>query len=336
MDLFFLNSKQQTQMKKILFFLMVLSARFSFAQNDIVDDILNEQKPKREYVAYTFKSTRIINGHSIEMVKKNAIDVRISHRFGDIAVKGVSGHTLGGIDNASDILISVEYGILDDLSIGVGRTKGGSANVGAKELYNGYIKYRALKQTTDFKYPMSITFVANAVISSQKFDPFVSTQLMTKEPIAHRASYMLQGLFACKATPWLSLQLSPTFIWRNYVPYNDVNGMFFLGFSGRAKVAKRTAIIFEYFTALGTMGNRQYGGFVRGKKGLGYYPNLHVGVEFETGGHVFAVNLTNSEGLIENDFLPYNTKTWSAGQIRLGFTISRIFQLGKGSKKAKK
>ena len=88
--------------------MMVLSARFSFAQNDIVDDILNEQKPKREYVAYTFKSTRIINGHSIEMVKKNAIDVRISHRFGDIAVKGVSGHTLGGIDNASDILISVE------------------------------------------------------------------------------------------------------------------------------------------------------------------------------------------------------------------------------------
>ncbi len=151
--------------------MMVLSARFSFAQNDIVDDILNEQKPKREYVAYTFKSTRIINGHSIEMVKKNAIDVRISHRFGDIAVKGVSGHTLGGIDNASDILISVEYGILDDLSIGVGRTKGGTANVGAKELYNGYIKYRALKQTTDFKYPMSITFVANAVISSQEIRP---------------------------------------------------------------------------------------------------------------------------------------------------------------------
>ncbi len=66
------------------------------------------------------------------MVKKNAIDVRISHRFGDIAVKGVSGHTLGGIDNASDILISVEYGILDDLSIGVGRTKGASSMLARK------------------------------------------------------------------------------------------------------------------------------------------------------------------------------------------------------------
>lgn len=317
--------------KRVLFLpLFFIFSYTSFAQQDIVDALMNEQKPKREYVGFTFKSTRVITGHSVETVKKNALDIRIAHRFGDIAVKGVSGHTLGGIDNASDILISLEYGILDDLTIGVGRSKGGTANQGLKELYNGFVKYRVLKQTSDFKFPMTITVVTNAVISSMKNDPFVPNQLLKNQPAAHRFSYMTQALFACKATSWLSLQLSPTFVWRNYVAYNDENALFFLGLSGRAKTSKRTAIIFEYFMPIGAKGYRDYFPMLKGQKNAIYYPNLHIGFEIETGGHVFAINLTNSEGLVENDFLPYNTKNWGQGQFRLGFSISRILQFGKG------
>lgn len=300
-----------------------------FAQQDVVDALLKEQKPKREYVSYTFKSTRIITGHSVETVKKNALDIRIAHRFGDIAVKGVSGHTLGGIDNASDILISLEYGILDDLSIGAGRSKGGTANQGLKELYNGFVKYRVLKQTTDFNIPLTITIVANAVASSMKNDPFVPNELLKKQNPAHRFSYMAEALIACKATSWLSLQLTPAFVWRNYVAYNDDNALFFLGLSARAKTSKRTAIIFEYFMPVGANGYRDYFPMLKRQKNAIYYPNLHIGFEIETGGHVFAINLTNSEGLLENDFLPYNTKNWAQGQFRLGFSISRILQFGK-------
>jgi hypothetical protein len=302
---------------------------FIFAQQDIVDDLMNQQKPKREYVGYTFKTTRVISGHSTETVKRNALDIRISHRFGDIAVKGVSGHTLGGLDNSSDILISLEYGILDDLTVGVVRTKGAGP---MKELYNGFIKYRVLKQTTDFKIPLTITLVGNGVVSSMKNDPFVAGALLKNEPAAHRFSYMLQGLVACKATNWLSLQVSPTFLWRNYVPYNDQNALFFLGLSGRAKFTKRFGMVFEYFLPITASHAtyREYFPLVRGLKGAAFYPTLNLGFEIETGGHVFHINVTNSEGLVENDFLPYTSKNWAQGQFRLGFTISRVFQFGPG------
>ena len=297
------------------------------AQSDIVDDILTEQKPKREYVAYTFKTTRVINGHSVETVKKNALDFRVVHRFGDMAVPGVSGHTLLGIDNASDILISLEYGVTDDLTLGFGRAQGAGP---FRELYNGFVKYRALKQTKDFKIPITLTLFANSVISSQKQDPFNSSEQLKGQPFAYRMSYVVQALIACKATSWLSLQLNPTFLWRNYVAFDDANALFFLGLSARAKVSKRTALLFEYFLPIqgNKATNREYLPMIHGWKNEPYYPNIHLGIEFETGGHVFHVNLTNSGGVLENDFLPYNNKNWAQGQFRLGFTISRVFQFG--------
>jgi len=55
---------------------------------------------------------------------------------------------------------------------------------------------------------------------------------------------------------------------------------------------------------------------------------LGIGFEWETGGgHVFQINLTNSSGLIETDYIPYTTSSWGDGEYRLGFTISRLFKL---------
>ncbi|MFM2306053.1 MAG: hypothetical protein RLZZ367_722, partial [Bacteroidota bacterium] len=116
---------------------------------------------------------------------------------------------------------------------------------------------------------------------------------------------------------------------RNQVAYNDKNGMFFLGLSARTKFSKRYGLIFEYFLPIikPGVGGREYFPMVRGIKNAAYYPNLHIGFEAETGGHVFHVNFTNTRGLLENDFLPYNTANWAQGAFRLGFTISRSFPL---------
>jgi hypothetical protein len=291
-----------------------------------------EQKPKKEYVAYTFKTTRIINGHSVETVKKHALDFRVSHRFGDIAASNQDHiHTLFGFDQASDILLALEYGVTDDLTIGSGRVKAAGAMT---QLWNVNVKYRVLKQTKDFKIPVTITLFGNTAISSElnSKDP-TTVNYFPKgyQGFAHRLSYVLQGLVACKATDWLSVQLSPTFVWRNMVPNNDKNGMFFMGLSARAKFNKRTALIFEYFLPFVKpgVGGREYFPMVRGMKNAGYYPALDIGIEFETGGHVFHVNFTNSAGMLEQDFLPYNAHNWAQGQFRLGFTISRTFQLDK-------
>lgn len=317
-------------MKYIYIFLLLTGVIGSYAQADLLDELTKDQKPKREYVAYTFKTTRVINGHSIETVKKNQLDFRVSHRFGDIAGSPNDHiHSFFGFDQASDIAIILEYGVTDDLTIGAGRMKGAGP---LRELWNANIKYRALKQTKDFKFPLTITLFGNTAISSMRPSADVTSVNYFPKSYAgfsHRLSYTLQALLAVKATDWLSIQLSPTFVWRNNVPYGDKNGMFFLGISARAKFTKRTGVVFEYFMPIVKpgVGGREYFPMVRGMKNAAYYPNLHIGFEFETGGHVFHVNFTNSRGLLENDYLPYNTANWAQGQFRLGFTISRSFPL---------
>ena len=339
-------------MKKLYALLTYISiAAAAAAQADTsstasaLDDIMSSSTPKHQEVAYTFKGTRIINGQSIEMTKKNALDFRVTHRFGNIADKN-AGHTLAGFYSVSDVLFSFDYGVTRDLSVGLAFSKGAGP---LQELYNANIKYRVLKQTTDFHIPFTITLYGNATVSGMKRDPFTSEKwrYITTDSVtglstghgsaAHRFSYLLQALIACKATDWLSLQLSPTFLWRNYVGPGirtdmgqDRNGMFFLGFSARAKLTKRQAIVFEYFLPITRTGAtyREYFPMLKGHMNSQFYPCMNIGYEVETGGHVFTINLSNTQGLMENDFLPYTSANWAKGEFRLGFTISRIFQFG--------
>jgi hypothetical protein len=310
------------------------------AQTDLLDSLMKSETPKKDYVAYTFKSTRVINGHSIETVKKHTLDFRVSHRFGDIgANKGEGIHTLFGFDQASDIAIVFEYGITDDLTVGTGRMKAAGPMT---ELWNANIKYRLIKQTRDFKTPVTVTLFANTAISSSLSGDSTAVAYFPKtyQGFANRFSYVVQALVATKATDWLSLQIDPTFIWRDRVPYNDKNGLFVLGLSARAKINKRTAVIFEYFlpvmrNSVAVASGRPYFPMVRGIKNAGYYPPIHIGMEWETGGHIFHVNFTNSAGILENDFLAYNPHNWIQGQVRLGFTISRSFSLEKKARGTK-
>lgn len=323
-------------MKRYFTLFFICLSLYSSAQMDLLDSMSKAEKPKREYVSYTFKTTRILTGHSIETVKKNAIDFRVSHRFGDMfATKNDNYHSLFGFDQAADIGIIVEYGILDDLTVGIGRMKGAGP---VHELWNGNLKYRALKQTKDFRIPFTITLFGNVALTSMQSS--IDSTSLTYFPrgyrgFAHRLSYVGQVMIASKVTNWLSLQLTPGIVWRNVVPNGDNNLMVTLGFSGRARVSKRTAIVWEYSLPLTSGGGREFFPVLRGIKNASYYPPLVLGMEFETGGHVFHVNLSNSAGLLENDFLPYSPKNWLQGQFRMGFTISRTFQIGHGAKDKK-
>ncbi|MBS1619164.1 MAG: hypothetical protein JST76_11630 [Bacteroidetes bacterium] len=327
------------------FAMLVSAVHAQDSTASVLDDIMSADAPKHTNVAYTFKSTHIICGQSIEMTKKNALDFRVVHRFGNIADKN-AGHTLAGFYAISDVLFSFDYGVTEDLSVGTEFAKGAGP---VQELYNAHIKYRVLKQTSDFHIPFTITLYGNATVSGMKNDPFTGNRwkysttdtttgvTTTYGSPMHRFSYVLQALIACKATDWLSVQLSPTFVWRNYVGPGsypglgaDKNGMFFLGLSARAKMTKRQAIVFEYFLPITRSGAtyREYFPMLRGHFNSGYFPCLNLGYEVETGGHVFTITLTNTQGLMENDFLPYTSATWAKGGFRLGFTISRIFQFG--------
>lgn len=276
------------------------------AQEDL-DKLLDEPK-KSEKVFATFKTTRIVNAHSIETVKKGALDFRVSHKFGDIGGSNGGVHSLYGLDEASNIRIAFEYGVCDKLTMGFGRSK-------IQEALDGYLKYRLLQQTVDNKMPVSITLLANTAFVPQKnvSGDYTNT--------AHRFSYTFQAMIARKISNKFSLQLMPTMVHRNYIRNpKDNNDLFSLGIGGRLKLSKRFALLADYFytsSKIREIGN----GF--------YFPPLGIGFEIETGGHVFHLFFTNSAGIIENHFIPNTTSAWNKGQFKFGFNISRVFGLNR-------
>lgn len=296
----------------ILFsFLSVLPV---FGQEDsvIVEDIYVEPEEEIE----TFGSTRIINGHSVETLGKGVLEFRIEHRFGDIAGGGGGVQTLYGFDQSTDIRFGFEYGITDKFMVGFGRSKG-TASLGAmgspySSLLDGFVKYRLLHQK-DGGSPISIGLLGTMSYTYMKTSTdFTSVANFPKD--VYRFAYSSQLNIARKFGKRISLAVMPTLVYRNYVASTDINALFSLGGSIRYAVNSKVGLIIEY-----------YQNFQSETVRTTNTNSLGVAVEWITFGHNFTVNLTNSTGFGETQFIPYTFQDWSKGQFRLGFCIGRKY-----------
>ncbi len=257
-------------------------------------------------VYQTFKDTRVINSHTVETVPNRKLDFRIGHRFGNIS----SGwEFLYGLETATDVLFSFEYGVSDDLTVGLSRTKGAGF---LRALVNPSIKYRILRQKEEGT-PLSVTLIGVSSISTSKSNG-LDGSLGNFDKFAHRVSYTVQALLARKFADRFSLQIMPGYTHRNQVDFDDVNGIFSVGAATRFQINKVFGIIADLTLPLADRPD-------------GFYAPFGIGLEMETGGHIFQVNFTNATGIIENDYIPYTTSQWSENEFRLGFTISRLFNL---------
>ncbi|MBC7650409.1 MAG: hypothetical protein H7101_01520 [Deinococcales bacterium] len=267
---------------------------------------MNEEAAKKdsltkEYVEATFKSTHLINGHSIETTKAGLLDFRISHRFGLI---NQGSYQFFGLDNATERL-GLDYGITNNLGIGIGRST-------FQKQMDGFVKMKLLKQSTgNHASPVSITGLAAVIIKTLKeADPNI------KRTTGDKTSYVYQLIIAKKFSPKTSVQLLPTFVHYNLVPLaNDPNDLYSLGIGARQKVSKRLSITAEYYYQF-----NQFSGF---------YNSLAIGVDIETGGHVFQLHFTNSTGMTESTFINQTTGKWADGDVHFGFNISRVFKIKK-------
>lgn len=281
-------------------FLLIISGNL-FSQE--LDELLNsETKNTTNYTSATFKASRIINGHSIEQAKEKQLDFRISHRFGTLN-EGTYG--LFGLDH-SEIHFSLEYGIKNWLNAGVGRAS-------KDKTYDAFAKAKILRQSTGEKnMPVSLSYFSSVEYRTIKF-----ANTLTIRNEASRLAFVQQILLARKFNDNLSVQLSPTFIHRNLVISElDKNDLFALGIGVRHKISKRVSLNGEYFYS----NNSKY-------STLKTYNVFSLGVDIETGGHVFQIMLTNSQGMREGSFIPNTSGNWMDGDIHLGFNISRVFSL---------
>ncbi len=289
-------------MKNLLYPLLFISLS-SFSQ---------ENREEITYTYNTFNSTRIINSHSVEMMEKKTADFRIGHRFGDIAGDNGGIKTLFGIDNSSDIAVGLEYGITNNLNVGITRYKGAGPYL---QLYEGYAKYKVLAQSNEM--PISLVGLAKLNVTSMSASPNNSSPTSFPDFVS-RTSASYQLLIGRKFSERLSLQIMPTYVHRNYVGFNDQNGTFAIGAGGRIQLSKLVGIIGEYHYVFFNDGVQQ---------ALNTFNPIALGFEFDTGGHIFQLNFSNSRGFGEAQYIPTTFSDFTEGQFRFGFSISRVFKL---------
>ncbi len=163
--------------------------------------------------------------------------------------------------------------------------------------------------------PVSVSVLSSVALKSLKWpDPTITNYFSS------RLSYVWQILVARKFSQGFSFQLMPTYIHRNLVATElDPNDLYALGAGGRLKLTKRISLNAEYYYVLNpkTYMSQQF------------YNPLSVGVDIETGGHVFQLFFSNSVGTIEKQFIGETTGQWKKGDIHFGFNISRVFTLKK-------
>jgi hypothetical protein len=278
------------------------------AQDDLLESLNNEQSKKKSLTIASFKGTRLINSPTLEVVGRRALDFRIAHRFGPFN----SGYqNFWGIDGPATIKLSFEYSFDGRFMFGIGRSS-------AQKLYDGFLKYRLLRQTTKNEMPISVTLYASANINGQKQE-----SLPYYHNFTGRMSYAYQIIIGRKFNEHLTLQVSPTIIHYNLVEKStDKNTTMAVIGAGRLKFTRSMALTFEYGMRLKGMTNDF----------SSYFNTASLGIDIETGGHIFQMFVTNSTGMNEVQYIPYTNTSWKDGGIRLGFNVSRVFAIGNRKK----
>jgi hypothetical protein len=273
--------------------LLLLFPFLAFAQDDLlseIDTILTNQA-----VSSAFKAMKIVNLESTKLAAKGDLYLIVAHRFGSVQ-DGFEGFF--GLDNANT-QIKFLYGLQEWLTIGAARSE---------LAYDFSTKYRFQEQITN-GFPVAIVGFSSLAINNT-----LKESLYPRMTFANRLIYVTQLLVSRKFTNRFSLEIAPTFFHENFVT-NDFqdNSQYAVGIGGRYKLTNRWSINADYAAHL----NRTASSI--------YKNPLSIGVDLETGGHVFQMHFTSSRGIHEAGFLGQTTGDWTTGEIFFGFNLLRVF-----------
>jgi len=283
-------------MKRILLILFFLPA-IIFAQDDLMQ-LLNDDSNYK--ISSTFKGVKIVNSQSVELVAKGDLLFLIQHRFGTL---NSGAYNLYGLDNAQ-VRFGLDYGMNDWCSVGVGRSS-------FLKTIDANAKIKFVSQSKgENSFPFSIVWYSSAFFKQAIWSDMQAEDYLFSDQM----SYVHQVLVAHKVTSDLSVQLSPTLVHKNIVNQSNAHDLMSVGLGARHKLTSRISLNAEYFLQF--------------DKENSVNP-LSLGVDIETGGHVFQLHLSNSAAMFERAFIHDTNGEWSNGDIYFGFNISRVFTLKK-------
>ena len=275
-----------------LFFPLII-----FAQDDLML-LLNDDTNYK--ISSTFKAVKIVNSQSVELVNNGDLLFLIQHRFGTL---NSGAYNLYGLDNAQ-VRFGLDYGLNKWFSIGLGRSS-------FLKTIDANAKIKLVSQSKgENSFPFSIAWYSSAFFKQKIWNDMQAEDYL----LLDQMSYVHQVLVASKINRALSVQLSPTLVHKNSVVNDDSHDLLSFGLGVRHKLTSRISLNAEYFFQL--------------NKENGINP-LSLGLDIETGGHVFQLHLSNSAAMFERAFIHETNGEWSNGDIYFGFNISRVFTLKK-------
>lgn len=281
---------------KYLFVLLCCLPMSLFAQDDLLSEI-DSDSTGTTFASAAFKGLKIVNFESTKLVAKKEFTLVVSHRFGSVE-NGFD--SFFGLDDAVTRLNFI-YGISDAINIGISRSS-------FQKIYEASAKYRLFRQQ-ESGFPVTIVGF-NAILINTALE----TNNLPKLEFQHRLGYTAQLLISRKINTNFSVELAPTFFHDNYVKENNQdNSQYALGFGGRYKLGKRWSL------------NADYGWHLNRASDSPYKNPLSIGIDLETGGHVFQMHFTNAQAMNTNGFLGQGTGDWSDGNFYFGFNLSRVF-----------
>jgi hypothetical protein len=175
-----------------------------------------------------------------------------------------------------------------------------------------------------------------------------------------RTSYLASFLISKRINDIFSIQLSPMYVHRNFVKSNLSNDRMGISIAGRVKITKTIDFTFEIFqmpkrdyigTNYDTVDNTNadniqmingstinssysdpngllyayYNNVYRDKSVPHLYTPISLGFDFEAGGHVFQIFLSNNKTMAHTQYLRGADYDIYKKDILLGFNLSRVF-----------
>ena len=274
-------------------FIFLSTAGSAFSQ--IERKRVNPDAPVEE----TFWGNQIVGLSTVENLSANNLNVTIFHSFGVI-----SNNTLQnffGLDISPNVRLGLDYGVTDNWMIGIGRTT-------LDKVVDIRTKVALLRQTQTKSTPLSISLKGDVGLSTEE----------NGRPVGDDLNFFVSLPVASKISEKLSFQIAPMFSHFNSVNkiIGQENDHFAIALAGEWHISDRYALNAEYYP-------------VFGKRGAGTSNAFALGLNIETGGHVFQIFLASSNGTTEQYIISRNTNQFWEGDFRIGFNINRVFWLGK-------
>jgi hypothetical protein len=287
-------------MKPLLYsFLLLCSLAVQAQESDLFD--VFEESTQSEVVYATFKGTQLINAATNETPGEGVLQFVMAHRFGSFNDDYL--YNFFGLDNAQ-VRMQLDYGVTDRLNIGIGRSS-------FLKVADGFVKYQLLQQQKGTKtVPVSIALHSSTNYRNARYTDGID------HTMSDRLSYMHQAIIARKWNRKLSTLVSPSVVHFNLVPTaQDPNTTAHITLGARYKISNRMALTGESTL----LSNREF------SSGERYTTPFALGVDIETGGHVFQLHISNTRAMNGPYWMARNPYSASNGGLFLGFNISRVF-----------